>query len=90
MIAPSVFKDLGDRLLYRWASDELCDTLSDRWYAEVPDKRWSTMQYRIAGGKFEASFTYEPLDPEETTIDRRDGILQKRYGNKQIVYPPLP
>lgn len=60
------------------------------WEAEAPEKRWASMQYRIADGKFEASFLHEPLDPKVTTIDRRAGILQQRYGNKQIVYPPLP
>ena len=47
------------------------------------------MQYRIIGGKFDASFTYEPLDPEVSTFDRREVILRQLYGNKLVVYPPL-
>lgn len=47
------------------------------------------MQYRIVGGTFEAAFTYEPLDDEGATIERRDVILRQRYGNKQIIYPKL-
>ncbi len=90
MVSVAVFKDLGDRILYEDPTDALSDTVLELWYAEAPDKRWSTMQYRIEGGKFEASFTYEPLDPEVSTLDRREHILQQRYGNKRIVYPPLP
>jgi hypothetical protein len=90
MVDTSIFKDLGDSLLYRDPTDELIDVLFELWETEIPDKRWSTMQYRIDGGKFEASFTHEPLDPEVSTQDRRERILQQRYGNKRIVYPPLP
>ncbi len=86
----AIFKDLGDHLLWRDPMRGLSDALVELWYAEAPDKRWSTMQYRIDGGKFEAFFTYEPLDPEVSTLDRREHILQQRYGNKRIVYPPLP
>jgi len=86
----AIVKDLGDHLLWRDPMRGLSDALIELWEAEAPDKRWSTMQYRIEGGKFEASFTYEPLDPEVSTLDRREHILQQRYGNKRIVYPPFP
>jgi hypothetical protein len=89
-VGMSIFKDLEDRLLWRDPMEGLADVLLELWEAETPEKRWASMQYRIADGKFEASFTHEPLDPEVTTIDRRASILQERYGNKQIVYPPLP
>jgi hypothetical protein len=85
----SIFKDLGDRLLFRDPMDGLSDALLDLWDAQQPGKRWFTMQYRIERGKFEASFTYDPLDPEVSTLDRREIILRERYGNKQVVYPPL-
>lgn len=89
MVGMSIFKDLGDRLLYRDPMNGLADALLDLWDASPSDKRWSTMQYRIDGGKFDASFTYEPLDPEVSAIDRREAILRQRYGNKQVVYPSL-
>ncbi|WBO22217.1 hypothetical protein [Sphingomonas abietis] len=86
----SIFKDLGASLLWRDPMDGLFEALLDLREAEASDKRWSTMQYRITGDRFDAAFTYEPLDSEESTIDRRAIILRQRYGNKQVVYPPLP
>ena len=95
MVDMSIFKDLGDHLLYREPSDlrtgsmdGLDYVLLELWEAEAPDKRWASMQYRIEGGAFEASFTYEPFDPEESMLDRRERVLQQRYGNKRIDYPP--
>ncbi len=85
----SIFKDLGANLLWRDPTSELIDALLEFWEAEASDKRWSSMQYRIEGGKFTATFTYDPLDPDVSTIDRRGVILRERYGNKQVVYPPL-
>lgn len=90
MVGMSIFKDLDGCLLWRAPMDGLTDVLLELWEAEAPEKRWASMQYRIADGKFEASFTHELIDPKVTTINRRAGILQERYGNKQIVYPPLP
>ena len=88
-VGMSIFKDLGDHLLYQQPMDGLSETLIELWNAEVPEKRWSTMHYRIEGGKFDASFTYERLDPLESRIDRRERILQQRYGNKRVDYPSL-
>lgn len=85
----SIFKDLGANLLWRDPMGGLGEVLLDLRESEAPDKRWSTMQYRITGGKFDASFTYEPLDPEVSTLDRREVILRQLYGNKLVVYPPL-
>ena len=86
----------GDHLLYRepinlcrGPFDGLDYVLLELWEAEVPDKRWASMQYRIEDGTFEASFTYEPLDSAESMLERRERILQQRYGNKRIDYPPL-
>ena len=85
----SIFKDLGASLLWRDPMDGLCEALLDLREAEVPDKRWSTMQFCITGEKFDAAFTYGPLDPEVSALNRREIILRRRYGNKPVVYPPL-
>jgi hypothetical protein len=85
----SIFKDLGANLFWRDPMEGLSDALLALWESEALDKRWSSMLYRIEGNKFTASFTYDPLDPNVSTIDRREVILQERYGNKQVVYPPL-
>ncbi len=89
MVGMSIFKDVGDRLIYRDPMDGLADILLEIWEAAPADKQWSSMQYWINDGKFDASFTYEPLDHEVSAIDRREVILNRRYGNKQVVYPPL-
>ncbi len=89
MVGMSIFKDLGDRLLYRDPMNELGEALLELWGAALPDKRCSTMQYRIMGDKFDASFTYDLLDPKVSAIDRREVILRQLYGNKLVVYPPL-
>jgi hypothetical protein len=91
MVGASVFKDLGDRLVYRWPSDYLSHKLLDLWYEEEPEKRWATMEYTIVGGEFHTTFVYpDEIDPEEGSIDRRERILAQRYGNKRIDYPPIP
>lgn len=90
MVDISIFKDLGDHLLFRWSMGGLTNVLLDLWEAEAPEKRWAAMQYRIEGGAFQASFTYpEEIDPDEPSLDRRERILRERYGNKRIDYPGL-
>lgn len=89
MVGMALFKDLGDHLLYRDPMDDLAGALLELWESAPEDKRWATMQYRIEGDRFDAAFTYEPLDPAVSTIDRQQAILRQRYGNKQVVYPPL-
>jgi hypothetical protein len=90
MVDMSIFKDLGDHLLFRLSMDDLTDVLLELWEAADPKQRWVAMQYWIEGGKFTASFTYpEEIDPNERTMDRRERVLKQRYGNKQIVYPSL-
>ncbi len=71
MVGMSILTDLGDRLLYRDPMNGLGEALLELWDAAPPGQRWSTMQYRITGDRFDASFTYEPLDPEISSIDRR-------------------
>ena len=90
MITPSVYRDLGDHLLYRLPNNALCDALIDLWESEAPEKRWAAMEYAISGGKFDATFTYPgEFDRAGSSRDRRRAILARRFGNKRIVYPPL-
>ncbi len=90
MVEMSIFKDLGDHLLFRLPINELSDALLELWEAAPPEKRWSAIQYKIEGGRFDASFTYpEEMNPEESAGDRRRHILQQRYANKQVLYPAL-
>ena len=49
-VAPSIFKDLGSRILFRFPSDGLTYPLLDLWEAELPDKRWTAIEYVIRDG----------------------------------------
>jgi hypothetical protein len=93
MVGPSIFKDLGDHILYRRPDlDRLGDTLLDLWYAEDPQKRWAEIEYLIHDGKFDVKFVYadEIAPPEiEDELDRRDRIVHQYFGEKPIVYPPF-
>ena len=90
MVDMAIYKDLGDHLLFRLSMDDLDDVLLKLWEAADPKKRWAAMQYWIVGGKFTASFVYpEEIDPNERSMDRRERILQQRYGNKRIIYTPI-
>lgn len=89
MLSPSLFHDVGNRVVYYSPSSELCEAIWDLWYAEPEEKRWATMHYEIADGQFSVEFGYEEnADPEELSMDRRDRILKARYGDKPIYYPP--
>ncbi len=88
-VSASIFKDLGDHLLYRFPNEALNAVLLELWEAEPVKKRWTAMQYVIDGDRFTTSFSFDRLDPEVSTITRRQAILDQRYGNKQVVYPPI-
>ncbi|WP_375399007.1 hypothetical protein [uncultured Sphingomonas sp.] len=48
------------------------------------------MQYTIDHGKFAAEFDFNDLEePDEDGHGRREHVLRARFGNKQVVYPPL-
>jgi len=89
-VSPSIFKDLGDHILYRSSYNNLTYPLLDLWALSDLDKRWSAIEYVIRNGRFDASFTYpEDLDPEEDRGDRRDRVVRKYFGDKPIRYPPF-
>lgn len=91
-VAPSIFKDRGDHILYRDPDlDRLGDVLLDLWKAQDAEKRWTEIEYVIRGDKFRASFIY-PEDAEvgPLDLDRREMIVAKHFGDKPIVYPPMP
>jgi hypothetical protein len=88
----SVYRDEGEAVRYFDPSDELSDLIYEAWLTEDPDKRWSVMQFEIRGTKFDASFQY----PDEVNVesfaadDRREKALRKHFGDKPVIYPPLP
>jgi hypothetical protein len=94
-VRPSVFKDEGDVVRYYEGSYMLSDLLWDAWYAESPSKdknmRWSVLEYEVQGRKFSASYKYpDEVDVEDMDEDRREAALRARYGDKPVIYPPMP
>ncbi len=91
-VAPSIFKDLGDHVLYRGPDlNNLGDALLDLWEAEDAARRWREIEYIVRGNKFHATFVYpEEIDPDEEPLDRRNRTVAKYFGQKRIVYPTPP
>jgi hypothetical protein len=94
-ISYSIFKDEGDLIRYYDTKDEiLTELLWDAWYAESEEggiKRWSIMEYDIKDGKFDATFKYpDEVDVEVIDDERRQAALRARFGDKPVVYPPMP
>jgi len=89
----AVFMDEGAVVRYYDSSSELCDLAREAWEASErkKSKRWIVMEYEVKGAQFDAQFRYrEELDPEDYSSDRRRVALKKRYGEKPIIYPPMP
>lgn len=92
MVAPSIFKNRGNSIVYRDPDlDRLGDALLNLWDAEESENRWAEIEYLVSGDRFEVAYTYaEEIDPEEDPFERRDRIVKRHFGDKTIVYPPEP
>lgn len=93
-ISPNVFKDEGHQIRYLDDNEILSDLLWEAWYAESDEggiKRWSIMEYEIKDGKFDVSFKYpDEVNVETISLERRQAALRARFGDKPVVYPPMP
>jgi len=92
-ISVNLFRDEGDVIRYYSHDDELSELIWQAWEAESLDskKRWAVMEYEIRDGKFDAQFIYpDQVDVESYDVDRREIALRKRFGDKPIIYPPMP
>lgn len=86
----SIFKEDGENVAYWRPDGELFDAIDRLWQAADGDKKWLVMEYFVAEGRFDADFLYpDQLDPEETSYDRRERALEKRFGDKPVIYPPM-
>lgn len=92
MVAPSIFKDLGNHILYRWPDlDRLGDALLDLWEAQDGDDRWAEIEYLIRDGRFEVAYVYpDQIDPEGDWMEQREAVVRRYFGEKPIVFPPWP
>ena len=93
-LGASVFKDEGRTFRYFDPSPALIDLLLQAWKTEIrgPRMRRSVMEYEITGTRFDVRFQY----PDEVEVksfadnDRRESALKRRYGEKPVIYPPIP
>ncbi len=92
MIGESIFKELGNQILYRWpVVERLPYALLDLWEMQEGDERWMEMEYLIRDGRFEVAYIYpDAIDPNEDVIERRERSILRHFGEKPIIYPPWP
>lgn len=90
-VAPSIFKDQGNSIAYLDPDlGQLGDALLDLWEAEKANSRWAEIEYLVQGNTFAVTYTYaDEIDPDEDTLDRRDRIVKRYFGDKPVIYPPL-
>lgn len=49
------------------------------------------MEYEIKDTAFDARFLFpEEIDPKVHASERRPLVLKRRYGDKPVIYPPIP
>ncbi len=91
MVSIAIFKNRDNSIVYRWPDlDHLGDALFDLWYAEDSESRWAEVEYLVRGDRFEVRYVYaNEIDLKESDLARRDKIVERYFGNKPIVYPPL-
>jgi len=91
-VSPSVFKEEGKVVRFLdFDQSDLYDLLIEAWHAEPEGKRWSVMEYAIKDGHFSVSFKYpEEIDVDTMDPKHREDALRARYGDKPVIYPPMP
>lgn len=86
-----IFVDEGQAVRYYDPTSELCDLILQAWEAEGPDEKWELMEYEIAGNSFDAKLIYpNEIDHDLSISELRDVFLQRRFGDKPVIYPPVP
>jgi hypothetical protein len=92
MVGESIFKELGNQILYRRPINRrLPFALLELWEAQDSGQRWMELEYLYREGRFEVVYIYpEEIDPDEDVVERRARAVQRRFGEKPIVYPPWP
>ena len=90
-MASGVFKEQDASVRYFTPSRAVADLLLDLWNAEEPGKRWAVMEYVMEGSKFDAEFLFpDQIDAKESEYERRPRALKRRFGDKPVIYPPMP
>ena len=87
----AIFKEEGGGVRYYAGTSELGDLIWKAWLTEDSDKRWAVVEYVVTGTKFDVQFQFpDQIDPEESEDERRPRALKKHFGDKPVIYPPMP
>jgi hypothetical protein len=85
-----ILKDLGERVVAMFPSDELTNALFNAWDLAEEGKKWGSLFYTISGQRFDARFQYpNEWNLDEDYDDRLARILAAKYEGKTIEYPQL-
>lgn len=82
----SVYEEQADAVNSIDDSDELADAIYEARNNEDPSLRWTTMEYEISNGSFTAKFGFEPFDDERDSMEDREVVLRRYFGDKPIHY----
>ncbi|MBX3594505.1 hypothetical protein [Sphingomonas sp.] len=60
------------------------------WATQDGNRQRAEIEYLIRYGRFNATLIYpEDIDPEGASLDRRDRIVARYFGDKPIMSPPI-
>ena len=90
----SIFAEGDKAVLYHFPNRKMFELVQRLWEIADDDKKWSVLEYEIADGEFDASFTfYDQFDPnqndDDDEEDRCDQAIRKRFGDMPVIYPDL-
>lgn len=90
-ISFNLFDDLGTELVYRRSASQAPWELLEALHLGQPEeRRWSELEYFLSGVNFNVKFLYpDEVGPERESLDVRDEVLTRYFGNKPVRYPPL-
>lgn len=87
VIAPSLFRDAGNRVMSYRPSSDLTDRLFDVWEEAPEDRKWTALLLSIEGKRFDARFLYpDEFGADEIFGDRQESVLKAKFGDKPIDY----
>ena len=90
VLAASLYKDFGDRVVYYVIGMELCDKVLDAGEMAEPSNQRSALHYAITEGRFDVHLDYPEDWVEGERFDERcDRVTDAKYGDRTIEYPPF-
>lgn len=90
VVGASIFVNRGDHLECLFPDDDLDHTLLDLWDERTSDPAWVALEYLVQGSRFKMTYTYADNPDWDGELDRRERVVKRYFGDKPIVYPPLP